>query len=56
MCDCFVKESNPLTVLNPPVSEEIINVVVIKTREVNRIQPAGHETETSKNGNAGHRA
>lgn len=47
--DCFVKWSNPLTVFNLPVFEQIINVVAIKTKEVNQIQLAGNETEPSNN-------
>lgn len=51
ICDCFVKWSNPLMVFNLPVFEQIINVVAIKTKEVNQIQLAGNETEPSNNYN-----
>lgn len=47
MCDCFVKQSNPLMAFNLPVFEQIINAVAVKTKEVNRIQLPGNETELS---------
>lgn len=36
--------SNPVTIFNLPVFEQIINVVAIKTKEVNGIQLSGNGT------------
>lgn len=36
---------------NLPVFEQIMNAVAIKTKEVNRMQLAGNETELSNNCN-----
>jgi hypothetical protein len=47
--------SNSLMVFNLPVFERIINVVAMKTKEVNQIQLAGSKTEPSDNSNLGTR-
>lgn len=39
--------SNPLVVFNLPAFEQIINVVAIKTKEVNQIQLVGKENQVT---------
>lgn len=45
--------SNSLMVFNLPVFEQIINVVAMKTKEVNRIQLAGSKTNPCDNSDLG---